>query len=167
MTPRHPAVVHFPIALTVLSVFADAAAWLTRGSAVAPSLFAAGWWTLVGAVGFGALAIVLGLSDMRRETIQPDAHDRVHHHMRVGFTLFVVLGLLFAWRLFRALRGELSVGGWYLLAAVIPLALVVYQGWLGGELVFRYGVGVEPTGQGGRDVAAMPDESAHAAHKSH
>ncbi len=163
MTPRYPAVVHFPIALAILSVVADAIAWLTRDSAIAPSLFAAGWWALVGAVVLGAVAVVLGLSDMRHETIEHEAHLRVHHHMRVGFTVLGALGLLFVWRLVGVLNGTFAVGLGYLVVAVMVFALVMYQGWLGGELVFRYGVGVAPTGQG-RHPEPSASEPSHADH---
>jgi uncharacterized membrane protein len=163
MTPQHPAVVHFPIALTIVSVVADATAWVMRGSAAAPSLFATGWWTLVGAVALGAVAIVLGLSDMRRQKIPEEAHRRVHYHMRIGFTVFVVLGVLFVWRLVQIIGGQFSVGPAYLSLAIVALALIVYQGWLGGELVFRYGVGVTPTGHAGRANAAIPSAS----HREH
>lgn len=164
MTPRHPAVVHFPIALAMLSVVADAIAWLARDSAIAPSLFAAGWWALVGAVVFGAIAVVLGLSDMRHEMIEHDAHLRVHHHMRIGFAVLGALGALFVWRLVGVLGGTLAVGLGYLVAAVIVLALVIYQGWLGGELVFRYGVGVAHTRQGWHPEPSASEHS-HADHE--
>ncbi len=158
MTPRHPAVVHFPIALTVLSVLSDTTAWIARGSSIAPSLFATGWWTLVGAVVLGAIAILLGLSDMRREVIQHEVHERVHYHMRVGLAVFAALGVLFVWRLPQVLDAQLSVGLGYLAVAVVVLALVIYQGWLGGELVFRYGVGVAPTGQDKNCAASTPHD---------
>ncbi|MGI8509276.1 MAG: DUF2231 domain-containing protein [Gemmatimonadaceae bacterium] len=58
----------------------------------------------------------------------------------------------------------LAVGLGYLVGALIVLALVIYQGWLGGELVFRYGVGVAPTGQG-RHPEPSASEHGHADHE--
>ena len=157
-TPLHPAVVHFPIALSVLSVGADAAGWATRHRAISASFFAAGWWALAAAVASAAVAIVLGISDMRRATIQEDAHRQVHHHMRIGFGVFVALAVMFAWRLVRVVDGEFSVGVAYLAAGVVTLLLIGYQGWLGGELVFRLGVGVatapDPDMKGGKAETA-------------
>lgn len=164
MTPRHPAVVHFPIALSVLSVGADAVGWMTHHHAISPSLFAAGWWALTGAVSSAAVAIVLGISDMRRATMEEDAHRQVHHHMRIGLGVFAALALLFIWRLSRMLGGDYSVGIAYLGAGVVTLLLIGYQGWLGGELVFRLGVGVTGrpvsgthTMAGTQDMAGMKD----------
>ena len=142
MTPLHPAVVHFPIALSVLSVGTDAAGWTLRGHAISSSLFAAGWLSLAGAVASAVVAITLGIVDMRRATIEDDVHRQVHHHMRVGFAVFAALAMLLAWRLSRVLGGDSSVGVAYLVAGSALLALVAYQGWLGGELVFRHRVGV-------------------------
>jgi len=158
MTPLHPAVVHFPIALSVLSVGADAAGWATRHHALSASFFAAGWWAMAGAVSSAAVAIVLGLSDMRRATIAEDTHRRVHHHMRIGFGVFVALALLFSWRLVRVVGGDFSVGGAYLVAGAVTLLLIGYQGWLGGELVFRLGVGVTGAPDPAmKDMAGMSD----------
>ena len=142
VTPLHPAVVHFPIALSVLSVGADTAGWLARHHVLAASLFATGWWTLAGAIVSAGVAILLGIFDMRRATIADDTHRRVHHHMRVGFAVFVMLAVLFGWRVVRVLGGEFSVGPAYLALGLLEVLLIAYQGWLGGELVFRYRVSV-------------------------
>ena len=156
MTPLHPAVVHFPIALSVLSVGADAMGWLLRGRALSSSLFAAGWLALAAAVLSAVIAIALGIRDMRLATIEEDVHRQVHHHMRVGFTVFVALVLLLGWRLSRVLGGDPSVGLAYLLAGTAILTLVAYQGWLGGELVFRHRVGVSVApGGDAHDMAGM------------
>ena len=148
MTPLHPAAVHFPIGLAFLSVGADAVGWALGSRAIAPALFAAGWLALGGAVVSAAVAIGLGILDMRRATIEEEVHKHVHHHMRVGFSVFGALALLFGWRMSQVVAGNSSVGLVYLLAGAAILALVGYQSWLGGELVFRYrvGVGTEPDG---------------------
>jgi uncharacterized membrane protein len=149
MPPLHPAVVHFPLALVTLSVFADVAGYLARTTA----LLAVGWWALaVGAIG-AAVAVVAGLTDMARERIEDVAHHRVHLHMRVGFTLFVVLSALTFWRWLIYLDATRRPGGAYLAAAAAVFGLTIFQGWLGSELVFSYGVGVAPTGQGTEGAA--------------
>ena len=45
MPPVHPAIVHFPIALLVLSVFGDLFGYIYNSE----SLKGAGWWSLAGA----------------------------------------------------------------------------------------------------------------------
>ena len=164
-TPLHPAVVHFPIALSVLSVGADAAGWVTRHHAISSSLFAAGWWALAVAVSSAAVAVGLGIVDMRRATMEEDTHLKVHHHMRIGFGVFAGLALLSAWRLLRVLGGDYSVGTVYLAVGIVLLLLIGYQGSLGGELVFRLGVGVAGTpamgtndSEDAHDMAGMKHE---------
>jgi FtsP/CotA-like multicopper oxidase with cupredoxin domain/uncharacterized membrane protein len=161
MTPLHPAVVHFPIALAVLSVGADAFGWALGSRAIASSLFAAGWLALGGATVSAVVAIALGIRDMRQATIAEEVHKHVHHHMRVGFSVFGALALLFTWRMSQVLAGHAAVGLVYLLAGAAILALVGYQGWLGGELVFRYRVGVSAVPDGGmHDMASMQGAAA-------
>lgn len=144
MPPVHPAIVHFPVALVTLSVVADLVGYLSGSE----SLRTAGWWALFGAAVGAALALPAGLYDMNREKIGDEAHRRVHTHMKVGFTLFAALVGLTVWRwLIYAGAGQ-RPGAGYLVAAVAVLALTLFQGWLGGELVFGDGVGVAPTGQG-------------------
>lgn len=144
MPPIHPAIVHFPIALLVLSVIADLFGYLYQSD----SLRGAGWWSLLGAAIGGALAVVAGLYDMNREKINHEAHERVHVHMKVGFVVLTVVAALTLWRW--AIYANLASGvGWaYLIVAFLILGLTMFQGYLGGELVFADGIGVTPNEQG-------------------
>lgn len=144
MPPVHPAIVHYPIALVTLSVVADLFGFIFES----PSLEHAGWWALLGAAIGAAAALIAGLFDMHREKLQPAAHQRVHTHMKVGLTLFVLLAVLTIWRWSIYAGVSERVGRLYLTAAVLVLALTFFQAWLGGELVFTEGVGVAPSGQG-------------------
>lgn len=148
MPPVHPAVVHFPLALVTLSVVGDVAAYVTRSTA----LLAVGWWALAaGAVGAG-LAVAAGLADMHRERIEHAAHHLVHLHMKVGFTLFVLIAGLTFWRWLIYVEAARQPGWAYLVAAGVVFSLTVFQGWFGSELIYSYGVGVAPTGQGTEDA---------------
>ena len=144
MPPVHPVIVHFPIALITLSVVADLCELLTDTI----SLRAAGFWALIGAAVGGALAVVAGLFDMNREQIEHKAHERVHFHMKIGFTLFAAVAGLTIWRWLIYLGAQNAPGWGYLSAALLVLGLTLFQGYLGGKLVFAHGVGVAPTGQG-------------------
>lgn len=144
MPPLHPAIVHFPIALVMLSVIADLFGALFDSA----TLRATGFWALIGAAVGGALAIVAGLFDMNREKIADDAHQRVHFHMKIGFTLFTAISALTVWRWLLYTNGRNTPGWGYLIAALLVLTLTLFQGYLGGELVFADGVGVAATGQG-------------------
>ena len=144
MPPIHPAIVHFPIALVTLSFMADLFGLLADST----TLRAAGFWALIGAAAGGALALVAGLFDMNREQIEHEAHERVHFHMKVGFTLFAAVGGLTIWRWLLYTNGRNAPGWGYVVASLLVFGLTMFQGYLGGELVFADGVGVAPTGQG-------------------
>ncbi len=143
MIPIHPAIVHFPIALVTLSVFADFFGYLISSK----TLSSAGWWALFGAAIGATLAVVAGMFDMNRAKIEHAVHERVHRHMKVGFTVLAAVAGLTVWRwlIFNQLQGL----GWaYLIVAVLVLGLILFQAWLGGELVYSDGVSVAPAEQG-------------------
>jgi uncharacterized membrane protein len=160
MPPIHPSIVHFPIALVTLSVMADLFGRLTDSA----TLRAAGFWALIGAVVGGALAIVAGLFDMNRERIEHAAHERVHFHMKVGFTLFAAVAGLTVWRWLIYANAQNTPGWGYLVAALLVFGLTLFQGYLGGELVYADGVGVAPTGQGTEPPPEAQERVANVAH---
>lgn len=137
MTPIHPAVVHFPIALVPVSVVADVIAYATGSVA----LRAVAWWCLVVGATAVAFAVVFGFVDMERQEIEHDVHHRVHTHMKVGLTVLAATSALAVWRWVVDVRGG-AVGLGYLAVGLLVVGLATFQGWLGSELVYRYGVGV-------------------------
>lgn len=159
MPPVHPSIVHFPIALITFSVMADLFGHLTDSA----TLRAAGFWALLGAAVGGALAVVAGLFDMNREKIEHEAHERVHFHMKVGFTLFAAVAGLTIWRWLLYTNAQNRPGWGYLIAALLVLGLTVFQGYLGGELVFADGVGVALTGQGTEPLGAARQRATNVA----
>ncbi len=142
MKPLHPIVVHFPIALLPLSVAADLVGFFAN----IPSLSQTGWWTLLGAAGGAVVTVAAGLFDMSRATLSEEVHHRVHRHMYIGLVLLTIIIGLTIW------RGMIFANGWvvpmlYLDLAVLAVALVALQGWLGGELVYSDGVFVQQGNQ--------------------
>jgi len=142
LPPIHPALVHFPIALVILSLFCDLVGRVSSNQ----TLRAAGFWTLVfGAIG-GLAAGASGLFDMYRVGMLGEVHKYVDFHMWIGFCVLAAVAILTIWRW--VLRNKnLPVTGAYLTTAVFAVLLVCFQGFVGGEIVFSYGVGVAPTGQ--------------------
>ena len=153
MKPVHPILVHFPIALLVLSVATDLIAFFTN----VESLRSTAWWALVGAASGGVVTVAAGVFDMRRATLEEEVHHRVHRHMKVGFVLLAVVVGLTIWHWTAFTRPGLPVTAIYLDCAVLAVALAGFQGWLGGELVYTHGVFVEDTGPtAGRKRTAKP-----------
>lgn len=145
----HSAIVHFPIALVTLSVSADFFGTLTGN----PTLFATGRWSLLAAALGAAVAVGAGLFDMNRAHAQIEhaVHERVHKHMKVGFTVLTAIAGLTVWRWL--LLNDPSWG--YLFIAGLVLGLTLFQAYLGGHLVYTDGVNVLPaTKQPGEAKAA-------------
>ena len=156
MPPIHPALVHFPIALLFVSVLADFLAVL----GVTDSLRDAAWWTLLGAAVGGVLTALAGLFDMHRAPLTEAAHERVHQHMTVGSTLAIVITALAIWRGMIHFEQGVMLGWPYLVVSFLTMGLAAFQGWLGGDLVYTYGVGVRSQGA---SAAVSADKPAGAA----
>jgi hypothetical protein len=56
--------------------------------------------------------------------------------------------ILTAWRWLIWHRGQMTINTSYLVAGSFMLVLVIFQGWYGAEMVYSYGAGVAPAGQG-------------------
>ncbi len=159
MFPRlHAMVVHFPVAL------------LSTGTVVAllylmgwrrSEMATLAWWLLgLGWVGNG-LAILSGL--LAQGILPPDAPYRglLNLHITGGFALLAVYGdLLYRGWLRRGRRRSSQRGPaasqpdvgfwdlperriWTMVQLLLGLAILAFTGWLGGELVYGWGVGVD------------------------
>lgn len=146
MSALHPVLVHFPIALFTVALAADVLGRV-RASATASVL---GFWCLVLAVLGGAGAVVAGIADRYRADLAEATHGFVHLHRDIGLVLLAALGLLavWRWRIRRRAAAADRVGWPYLLSAAAIFALLAFQGWFGGQLVYGLGAGVAAAGQG-------------------
>lgn len=133
--PAHPALVHFPIALWTVAIGAEAAGWIS-GQPV--------WWQF----GFAcqALGVIAGLFALATGFLDFTAIARGDPARDTGVAHMLAIAL--AWMLFLvslALRGlppgeAPSFGA---TAAVIAgFVAMSAGGWLGGRLVYHFGVGV-------------------------
>ena len=138
--PLHPRIVHFPIALLVTgSVLA--LAYMVRWRR--PSLAAATWLLIL--LGWISVffAVVTGLIDRNSAPQDAAISSLLSIHTALGFALIAVYGLM----LYERLRSPTALDSpemrWRLIVlALLGLALVVIDGWVGGTLVYKYGVGV-------------------------
>jgi len=145
MAPLHPAFVHFPIALVVFSFISDLLGRLFNKA----SLRAAAFWSLIGALVFGAITAASGYYDMTRTRgVLGDTFKYVDFHMDVGFILVGAVVVLTLWRWLAYARRDRVPGFPYLIAALLVMGLVLFQGWYGGEMVYSQGAGVAAAGKG-------------------
>ena len=137
--PMHPIFVHFTIALTSASLAFDALGFFFNKA----SLTSAGGWTLVGSAVMTLATLSTGLTSSTRAPVEEvEARSFLRAHMALGFIFYGLLVAIVFWRASLWQSGR-SVS-WVYLAALAVVALVMtVQGYLGGELVYRYGVEVE------------------------
>src|SRR5687767_1420750 len=139
VAPFHPIFVHFSIALTAASFAFDIAA-VVLGQA---SLAAAGWWTLAASALATPGTIVTGIvSRVRLPMEEGPARSYLRAHMALGP---IFLGILLAMTAWRASLWDRGVApSWIYIAAMAGLiCIMTVQGYLGGELVYRFAAEVE------------------------
>lgn len=142
MPPIHPALVHFPIALFTFAFVLDFIGFVRNSL----TLRTAAFWSLLGALLGIALTIAAGYYDMSRAALG-ETHDYVAFHTAAGWMLAVAMAGLTLWRWILR-RSERAFGPGYLVAGFIVLALTLFQGWYGGEMVYSQGAGVAAAGKG-------------------
>ena len=147
--PIHPMVVHFPVALWTLAVAADAGGWIWRAPV---------FWTLsfygqaLGDVA-GAAAILTGWLEFTTLARAAPAQDVAAAHM---------LSMCGAWLAFlvslalRKFPPQTPATIWPTAIAAAGWLAMAIGGWLGGKLVYHFGIGVqslEPEAKGPRASA--------------
>src|ERR687884_1515854 len=138
--PIHPMLIPFPIALWVFSLVADAIYWW-RGNPVWRSWIA--FYALLAGIIGAAVAAVFGIIDWL--SIKDRATKKVADwHARLN----VIALLIFAASFYlRTTSGARVVSRSYYIAvalSVVGVILITISGYLGGELVFKHGVAVNP-----------------------
>ncbi len=136
--PTHPMLVHFTIALSVTSFCFDLLAalfgiswWMNLG-----------WWLLAVAIPVTAGAIATGVKARLQLPLEVGtARSFLRVHMALGPTVLGLLMLIGCWRgwLWQTRSGADAP---YLMVMGLVLLAIAAQGYVGGELVYRYGAGV-------------------------
>ncbi|MGZ6253754.1 MAG: DUF2231 domain-containing protein [Candidatus Binataceae bacterium] len=140
----HPAVDHFTVALLIVAVLADLFA----------SLFSTRWW-----LRYAALALIIAgtaaawgsqltggweahrVWDAVKATGGPGLAT-LQRHAWLGDWLPWIFLVLAVWRLGIQLFGFMAgMRGLYLIFAILAALAISYQGYLGGKLVYDYGIG--------------------------
>lgn len=135
--PIHPMLIHFPLALWMLAVPVDL---LGRGTGVAAAVWAVPWLLSAGCV-LALPAMLTGLLDFAQLGETPAVIRTAYLHLGA----MSLAWLLFASSLLVRWEGP----GWQFAAGWVDLTLSLgglialsLGAWLGGELVYRHGVGV-------------------------
>ena len=135
--PLHPALVHFPIGLFVLSLALDIASYLELTT---NDLSGASRYTIGIGLIMGLLAAAAGLAD--RSDIRRDhpARKTANVHLLLNLT---ALGLFAINFFLRSGQSDLAGASWvYLLLSLVGAGVILASGYLGGTMVYDDGIGV-------------------------
>jgi len=140
MLDIHPFVIHFAIALLVVSVLFDIIAVSTNR----PHFETAGWWNLF--LGFFAalFAVITGLYAKNSAFITPDTKTLLTYHQYLGIATAVIFTGLFIWRsgMNRVIQPKWR--GLYLSISVLGVVVLLTVGFIGGLMVYEHGANVDP-----------------------
>ena len=133
--PLHPALVHFPVALWSSGIAADLAGWWLGHPLCWILAFAA----LAAGCVMAVPAMIAGFLDFTAIPAGHPARDVAVNHMSAMGTAWILFVLSVA------LRGwpvEGPPAAWVSLVAAGGFAATALGGWLGGRLVYGFGIGV-------------------------
>ena len=134
--PLHPALVHFPVACWTLASMADALSLFWRTGPL--QLLAAVLLALGCALGL--LAATAGFIELLKLPANHPAERTAYQHMGLALTSWS----LYAASLFLRIEHQQFIAPdvLALLLSGAGLLVLLATGWLGGQLVYRHGVGV-------------------------
>jgi uncharacterized membrane protein len=143
MDTLHPIVVHFVIAMAVISVVFDLIGVVARK----PNLFEVSFWNLLVATVAIFVAIIFGQVEAGLANPYGASRDILDLHSTIGWSLAGVLGLLSGWRYVIRNRDPETLPLPFLMADGVLGLLVVIQVTLGNQLIWVYGLHTVPVVQ--------------------
>ena len=163
----HPIFVHFTVALYLSSSLLFVAGLAFPGRRwTAACLTTAHWNLWLGAV-LTIITVAAGIYAFNTVRHDEASHLAMTDHRNWALATAAVWWALALWAVWKARRNpEVRTG--FVAAVVLGVGLLGVTGWKGGELVYRYGLGVQslpdtsadegtPHGHGGSGTASAPD----------
>jgi uncharacterized membrane protein/nitrite reductase/ring-hydroxylating ferredoxin subunit len=135
--PLHPALVHFPIALFLLSLILDILSYFVADS---NAIFRAAFYSLAFGIAMALLVAVTGFVDRSDIRLDHPARKTANTHMTLNLSAVALAALNFFLRL-----GELDLTRTPLLNLLLSIAgvgIIMFSGYLGGTMVYDNGIGV-------------------------
>lgn len=136
----HPIVVHFVIAMALISVVFDLIGVLTRRQ----NLFEVSFWNLLVATVAIFVAIIFGQVEAGLANPYGASRDILNIHSTIGWSLAGVLAVLTGWRYVVRQKDPTVLPAGFLMVDGLLAALVFTQVYLGDKLVWVYGLHTVP-----------------------
>ncbi|MCH9714258.1 MAG: DUF2231 domain-containing protein [Cyanobacteria bacterium] len=143
MDTIHPIVVHFVIAMGLISFVFDLIGVIFRRVA----LFEVSFWNLLFATAAIFVAIIFGQVEAGLANPYGASRDILNLHSTIGWSLSGVLSLMSAWRYVIRSKDPQRLPLPFLGAGALLSALIVVQVTLGNQLIWVYGLHTVPVVQ--------------------
>lgn len=150
--PVHPMLIPFPIAFFVAAFVCDLVYWRMASDAWATAAI----WLIGAGIVMAVLAAVVGLADLLGDRRIRALTDAWWH---AGAIAVVALIELYNWYI-RYTLGASAVVATGLVLSLIVVCILLFAGWKGWEMVYRYRVGVAEEPETLAKPAAQPRRAA-------
>ena len=136
----HPIVVHFVIAMALITVVFDLIGVITRRR----NLFEVSFWNLLVATVAIFVAIIFGQIEAGLATPYGASRDILNYHSTIGWSLAAILSILTGWRYVARQKDPTVLPSGFLIIDFVLAVLVFCQVYLGDKLVWVYGLHTVP-----------------------
>ncbi len=150
--PIHPMIIPFPIAFFVSTLVCDIVYWATARGEWAT----AATWLLGAGIVMALLAAVVGLVDVFGDRRIRELNDVWWH---AGGNVLVVLIELYNWST-RYAQGTSAIIPIGIILSLVAAIILVFNGWMGWEMVYRHRVGVLDAAETRGGTATSPTRHA-------
>jgi len=137
----HPVFVHFTVALLIISAAIHLLSYVLPKSELADQLTIVVRWNLRLGMGFTLLTIAAGWYAFNTVAHDAPSHIAMTEHRNWAMATFALLLGIAGWEYYLS-RHRRDKGWLFTALLVIAAGLLLSTAWHGGELVYRYGLGV-------------------------
>ena len=125
---QHPVIIHFPIALFIISVAFDLVAIWRKN----PTMARAAYYNLLGAALTAPVAVATGLTAWQWQLEGAKLKGNLLLHMIFALSASAMIWLLCAWRIRQRKLPQRALGITYIFLALATVLLIALAGHLGG-----------------------------------
>ncbi len=147
----HPVFVHFTVALLIVAAATHLLSHFLPKGELADQLTIVARWNLWIGVGFTLLTVAAGWYAYYTVSHDAPSHEAMTGHRNWAMTTLVLFLGVAGWEYYLSRHGK-GKGWLFTVLMVIAAGLLLSTAWHGGELVYRYGLGVmsmpKPKGPG-------------------
>lgn len=137
----HPVFVHYTVALLSIATILYLVSMFTVSEHLRTQWQNAARWNLWIGAGFTVLTVIFGIQAYNSVAHDTPSHTAMTDHRNWALVTSVVFLLITAWSMVRARAGK-HANAAMVIALLIASGLLASTAWRGGEVVYRYGLGV-------------------------